>query len=280
MAVKKVFQPVGVTFKGDGFYKTDSRGDVESRRRGRRRVLELGRLGWHHGLRGGSGDKKTADTPSTTSSKESKPSTSTSRRSRPADRRSRPRIVEVDRRIVDDEACQRLSDAHPDQRRRSRAGRRDRDHRWIGLLRVSRRPGRDHRHDAVRRSGVADRGRHDRRSESGVPPPPRPPSRVRRAPGAVPRQRLGDGLTRRAFDDRAVLGGFPATRDPSRRVRRRRPTRRSHHGSARHVPRRRRTPRQPGFRRFGAPSELRRSLRRRPARDVAAGGGNDRGDGA
>jgi predicted nucleic acid-binding Zn ribbon protein len=26
MAVKKVFQPVGVTFKGDGFYKTDSRG--------------------------------------------------------------------------------------------------------------------------------------------------------------------------------------------------------------------------------------------------------------
>ena len=25
-AVKKVFQPVGVTFKGGGFYKTDSRG--------------------------------------------------------------------------------------------------------------------------------------------------------------------------------------------------------------------------------------------------------------
>lgn len=25
MAVKKVFQPVGVTFKGDGFYKTDNR---------------------------------------------------------------------------------------------------------------------------------------------------------------------------------------------------------------------------------------------------------------
>ena len=25
LAVKKVFQPVGVTFKGDGFYKTDSR---------------------------------------------------------------------------------------------------------------------------------------------------------------------------------------------------------------------------------------------------------------
>src|SRR4051794_7479643 len=26
MAVKKVFQPVGVTFRGSGFYKTDSRG--------------------------------------------------------------------------------------------------------------------------------------------------------------------------------------------------------------------------------------------------------------
>jgi predicted nucleic acid-binding Zn ribbon protein len=25
-AVKKVFQPVGITFKGSGFYKTDSRG--------------------------------------------------------------------------------------------------------------------------------------------------------------------------------------------------------------------------------------------------------------
>jgi predicted nucleic acid-binding Zn ribbon protein len=28
MAVKKVFQPVGVTFKGGGFYKTDSRGSA------------------------------------------------------------------------------------------------------------------------------------------------------------------------------------------------------------------------------------------------------------
>jgi len=29
-AVKKVFQPVGVTFKGGGFYKTDSRGGSSS----------------------------------------------------------------------------------------------------------------------------------------------------------------------------------------------------------------------------------------------------------
>ena len=30
MAVRKVFQPVGVTFKGDGFYKTDSRSSKSS----------------------------------------------------------------------------------------------------------------------------------------------------------------------------------------------------------------------------------------------------------
>jgi len=30
LAVKKVFQPVGVTFKGSGFYKTDSRGSAPS----------------------------------------------------------------------------------------------------------------------------------------------------------------------------------------------------------------------------------------------------------
>jgi predicted nucleic acid-binding Zn ribbon protein len=30
MAVKKVFQPVGVTFKGSGFFKTDSRGSAGS----------------------------------------------------------------------------------------------------------------------------------------------------------------------------------------------------------------------------------------------------------
>jgi len=30
MAVKKVFTPVGVTFRGDGFYKTDSRSSKKS----------------------------------------------------------------------------------------------------------------------------------------------------------------------------------------------------------------------------------------------------------
>jgi predicted nucleic acid-binding Zn ribbon protein len=31
MSVKKVFQPVGVTFKGGGFYKTDSRGSSSAK---------------------------------------------------------------------------------------------------------------------------------------------------------------------------------------------------------------------------------------------------------
>ncbi|MGB0148940.1 MAG: FmdB family zinc ribbon protein, partial [Ilumatobacteraceae bacterium] len=31
LAVKKVFQPVGVTFKGGGFYKNDSRGGSSSK---------------------------------------------------------------------------------------------------------------------------------------------------------------------------------------------------------------------------------------------------------
>src|SRR5262245_65636323 len=33
-AVKKVFTPVGITFKGNGFYKTDSRGSKNSSKNG------------------------------------------------------------------------------------------------------------------------------------------------------------------------------------------------------------------------------------------------------
>ena len=50
MPVKKVFTPVGVTFKGGGFYKTDSRGGVvqvgvldageQRRRRGQGRIVD------------------------------------------------------------------------------------------------------------------------------------------------------------------------------------------------------------------------------------------------
>ncbi len=54
MAVKKVFTPVGVTFRGDGFYKTDSRAKSSKsksepkKRRARRTTtlvgVELGRV--------------------------------------------------------------------------------------------------------------------------------------------------------------------------------------------------------------------------------------------
>ncbi len=77
MAVKKVFQPVGVTFKGDGFYKTDNRGTSKA---GAAAGGESSSSDASGGTTGsaGSGDKKTADTPSTTSSKESKPSSTSS----------------------------------------------------------------------------------------------------------------------------------------------------------------------------------------------------------
>jgi predicted nucleic acid-binding Zn ribbon protein len=79
MAVKKVFQPVGVTFKGDGFYKTDSRSSSKA---------GAGSKSETSGTESGSGDtstkadtaggetKKTPETTSTTSSTESTPSPS------------------------------------------------------------------------------------------------------------------------------------------------------------------------------------------------------------
>jgi predicted nucleic acid-binding Zn ribbon protein len=54
MAVKKVFLPVGVTFKGDGFYKTDSRSAKQGATKGDSTA--------------GSGDSGTASTSSSTSS--------------------------------------------------------------------------------------------------------------------------------------------------------------------------------------------------------------------
>jgi predicted nucleic acid-binding Zn ribbon protein len=88
MAVKKVFQPVGVTFKGDGFYKTDSRATSKSGARsdtsdtsdtsgtsGSSSTAEGAAAGGGGGDSGGGdkagsgGDsKKAADTPSTSSS--------------------------------------------------------------------------------------------------------------------------------------------------------------------------------------------------------------------
>ena len=91
-------------------------------------------------------------------------------------------------------AEQRLSDAHPDQRRRRRARCRGRDHRRVGLLRYL--------DDPVEITVTTPYG------EAAAPiavgtiagrrvaflAPPRPPPRLRGAPGAVPGQRLGDGV--------------------------------------------------------------------------------------
>jgi predicted nucleic acid-binding Zn ribbon protein len=75
MAVRKVFQPVGVTFKGDGFYKTDSRASSKpgASTKGDTSSSESGSTGTTGSststdTAGSGGDsKKSADTPSTTS---------------------------------------------------------------------------------------------------------------------------------------------------------------------------------------------------------------------
>jgi len=59
MSVKKVFQPVGVTFKGGGFYKTDSRGSSSAK------------------STSGSSTSSSADSSSSTTSSSSDSSTST-----------------------------------------------------------------------------------------------------------------------------------------------------------------------------------------------------------
>jgi predicted nucleic acid-binding Zn ribbon protein len=63
MAVKKVYLPVGVTFKGDGFYKTDNRSSKKS---------------------GSSGSDSKSDSGSSSSSSSSSDSSSSSSSSAPA----------------------------------------------------------------------------------------------------------------------------------------------------------------------------------------------------
>ena len=71
--VKKVFQPVGVTFKGTGFYKTDSRGGSASKSPG------TGTSSSSSGDGSGSGNSSTSsDSSSTPSSTPSSSSPSTS----------------------------------------------------------------------------------------------------------------------------------------------------------------------------------------------------------
>jgi predicted nucleic acid-binding Zn ribbon protein len=74
MKVKKVFTPVGVTFKGGGFYKTDSRGGSS------KSSSSTGTSS--NGDSGSSTDKSTSDTSTTTDS------SSTSTTSKPAEQTS------------------------------------------------------------------------------------------------------------------------------------------------------------------------------------------------
>jgi predicted nucleic acid-binding Zn ribbon protein len=76
MAVKKVFQPVGVTFKGDGFYKTDSRGSSKVGAKSDSASSDGGSGGTSTAAEstgGGSEAKKPAEATSTTSTTTSKP---------------------------------------------------------------------------------------------------------------------------------------------------------------------------------------------------------------
>jgi predicted nucleic acid-binding Zn ribbon protein len=71
LPVKKVFQPVGVTFKGDGFYKTDSRAASKKQTDGASKSSESK-----------SGDTKSADSKSSDTKSESKSTESKSTESK------------------------------------------------------------------------------------------------------------------------------------------------------------------------------------------------------
>ncbi len=88
MAVKKVFQPVGVTFKGDGFYKTDSRessktGSSAKSESSSSEASSTGTSTAADTSSTGGDSKKTADTSSTTSPAKSSDSNSTGGSSKP-----------------------------------------------------------------------------------------------------------------------------------------------------------------------------------------------------
>ncbi len=71
LPVKKVFQPVGVTFKGDGFYKTDSRG-------GKKSATPSATSGDAAGGDSSSGDSSSSDSASKSAASDSSNGSSTS----------------------------------------------------------------------------------------------------------------------------------------------------------------------------------------------------------
>lgn len=76
MPVKKVFQPVGVTFKGDGFYKTDSRSS--STKSSSASSDSSSSSGSNAGSSNGSSSSDSASSPSTASSSSSSSSSPSS----------------------------------------------------------------------------------------------------------------------------------------------------------------------------------------------------------
>jgi predicted nucleic acid-binding Zn ribbon protein len=74
-AVKKVFTPVGVTFKGGGFYKTDSRGS-SSRTASTTSSSDSSSTSTSSSDGSGNGSKETSSTSSSTGSSSSTPTSS------------------------------------------------------------------------------------------------------------------------------------------------------------------------------------------------------------
>ena len=233
--LKKVFNSVGISFKGSGFYKNDSRSARRSRRRRppRRRRVRRRRLGLVVLER--RPDRRPARRPD-----------------RPA-RRQRPRRAAASKAA----RPRPVGDRRRSPRRRG-AGRHRRLRRLGPLLPARRRRGGHGRH-ALRAAGGAGHDRRGRRPAGRVPAPPRARPHAAAPPGALPGQRLGAAQLGRAGDLRPVRLGVAAARHAPGRVRRARPDRRPHLGPGIVVPRRAGQPR--GLL-AGRPPELRRPLRR------------------
>ena len=206
LAVKKVFTPVGVTFKGSGFFKTDNRG------------------------------KKSA---SETGSKKDGDSKSDSKfRFESIDVRLEIRIevvrLEIVRRVdeeVDEQQRPTRKKSNSGVDHSDEVGHTDVELMLIPLADSASSLGAEigvfggsgfyeflddpidvELTHTVRRTVVDDQRRHARRAAGRLPRPPRPPPRVRRTSDPVPGERVGDGVARRPLGDRTVFGRVAAAR--------------------------------------------------------------------
>ena len=237
-ALRKVFGTIGITFKGSGFYKTDSRSAVVGQQR----------------LVGVTGPRSVGAT------------APRRRRRNPSDgetsgsSRATGELVEhaqVRAPAPSRPAADRQSARRPDARRARRL-------RRLGLLRAS---STTSRRSTSTRRGARRRRRctvgDGRRPPGRLPPPPRPAPRAPAPPGQLPGQRLGPARARRraALRPRAPPARCSRTSHPGDFVVLR-PARRPHVGPARHL-----------LRRAGRPPRgLRRPVLPRAAAVALAGG--------